>query len=80
MSSKAHEHGTYTEYTFFDMVDGSDTYEQGDDDYCPACGEGLRGEYRDTQFTDGVSQVVYTCPKCGKDLTFNYYLQNVIAE
>lgn len=80
MSSKAHECDTYTEYAFFDMVDGSDTYETGDDHYCPVCGEELCGGDRGNQFNDGVFQVVYTCPKCGKTLTFNYYLRNVIAE
>lgn len=78
MSSIATNSQGLVEYDFFKMYD--DTYEEGDDDRCPACGTDLCGDYRDLSFNGGIIQVIYTCPKCEKNLTFNYYLQNVIAE
>lgn len=78
MSSRVTHWPDRVAYDFFNMSD--DTYEKGDDDFCPACGAELGGNYHDLSFNGGVIQVTYTCPKCGKHLTFNYYLQNVIAE
>lgn len=78
MSSIATNLQNHVEYDFFKMSE--DTYEKGDDDFCPACGAELGGNYHDLSFNGGVIQVAYNCPECGKHLTFNYYLQNVIAE
>lgn len=75
MASRLVEHGGYDEYEFFDG--GRDTYETGDDETCPICGKRLN-VYRDLSFADGVIQVLYRC--CGKYLTFNYFLKNVVTE
>lgn len=68
--------GDYTEHTFCELKD--DEYETGDEYKCPVCGAELDC-YRDLNFTDGGIQVIHYC-KCGKVLTFNYFLCNVVAE
>lgn len=75
MASRLVEHDGYDEYVFSDET--GDTYEHGDDETCPICGKQL-DVYRDLSFADGVIQVLYHC--CGKYLTFNYFLKNVVAE
>lgn len=76
MSSKATHWQDHTEYSFCDME--NDTYQEGEDELCPACGRHLDG-YSDLNFIGGIIQVCYSC-ECGKTLTFNYYLKNVIVE
>ena len=67
---------SHTEYDFCDLV--NDKYETGDVSKCPECGAEL-DSYHGIEFTDGGIQIIHHC-KCGKVLTFNYFLCNVIAE
>ena len=73
MAYEVIEFPSYTEYNV------SNSYELGEDEKCPCCGTHLDG-LSAPEFLDGVIQVVATCPECGKTLTFNYFLDNVIAE
>lgn len=75
--AKLVKHDMYDEYVFFDVKD--DTYRQGDDHRCPVCGAEIDG-FNDLNYMDGVVQGVCYCHGCKSTLTFNYYLQNVIAE
>lgn len=56
-----------------------DKYESGMDETCPCCGAHI-DSMDAPEFMDGIIQVVAHCPTCGKVLTFNYFLDNVIAE
>lgn len=71
----AKDHGSYKLYDL-----SGDKYECGDDERCPVCGTSLTDGYNDLTFCDGVIQVLYHCGGCGHTLTFNYFLDNVIAE
>lgn len=79
MSTKMEKHECYDEYTFFDMAKDNDTYETGDDHKCPVCGAEIDG-FNDLNYMNGVVQGVCYCHECNHTLSFNYYLQNVIAE
>lgn len=63
-------------YTEYNVVNG---YESGMDEACPCCGTHLDSMCAPV-YVDGVAQVVAHCPTCGKTLTFNYFLDNIIAE
>ena len=56
-----------------------DKYESGMDETCPCCGAHL-DSMGSPDFIDGIIQVYAKCPACGKVLTFNYFLDNIIAE
>ena len=66
----------YPGYTEYNVVNG---YEPGMDEKCPCCGTLLKS-FDWNNFTDGLMQFVVTCPRCGKVLTFNYFLDNIVAE
>ena len=68
------EHGSYDEYRT-DL----DKYVSGMDETCPCCGTHIDSMCA-PDFLDGIIQVVAKCPSCGKLLTFNYFLDNIIAE
>ena len=65
------------DHTAYDL--SGDRYQHGDDERCPVCHAQL-DSFDAPDFMDGVIQVVAKCPECGKVLTFNYFLDNVIAE
>ena len=72
----AYEIINYPGYTEYNVVNG---YENGMDETCPCCGTHL-DNFGSPDFLDGVIQVYAKCPTCGKVLTFNYFLDNIVAE
>ena len=71
----AYEIVDYPGYTEYNVVNG---YEVGMDETCPVCGAHI-DSFCAPDFMDGVIHVVTYC-ECGKVLTFNYFLDNIIAE
>lgn len=60
----------------YDLTDP--IYDEGDERRCPVCRR-ILGSYRDLEFDEAAIYVTYDC-ECGYTLTFNYFLDNVIAE
>ena len=75
--AKLVKHDHYDEYVFFDME--NDTYKPGDDGKCPVCGAETDG-FDEINIMDGMLQGVCYCHECNHTLSFNFYLNNIIAE